>query len=157
MASSRTPSRAAQSRASRIDDERLAAWRALLNAHAATTRRVEAGLKSAGLPPLGWYDVLWPLYRAPERRLRMNELAQQAVLSRTGLVRLVDRIEAAGLLRREPVPEDGRGAYAAITEAGIDTLKRMWPVYARGIEHHFLEPVGRDAAHLRRILERVAE
>ena len=87
----------------------------------------------------------------------MNELAQQAVLSRTGLVRLVDRIEAAGLLRREPVPEDGRGAYAAITDAGIDTLKRMWPVYARGIEHHFLEPVGRDAAHLRRILERVAE
>ena len=157
MASSRTPSKAAQSRASRIDDERLAAWRALLNAHAATTRRVEAGLKSAGLPPLGWYDVLRPLYRAPERRLRMNELAQQAVLSRTGLVRLVDRIEAAGLLRREPVPEDGRGAYAAITDAGIDTLKRMWPVYARGIEHHFLEPVGRDAAHLRRILERVAE
>ena len=43
-------------------------------------RRVEAGLKSAGLPPLGWYDVLWPLYRAPERRLRMNELAQQAAI-----------------------------------------------------------------------------
>jgi DNA-binding MarR family transcriptional regulator len=157
MASSRTPSKAAESRTPRIDDERLAAWRALLNAHAATTRRVEAELKSAGLPPLGWYDVLWPLYRAPERRLRMNALAQQAVLSRTGLVRLVDRIEAAGLLRREPVPEDGRGAYAVITEAGIDTLRRMWPVYARGIEQHFLEPVGPDAAHLRRVLERVAE
>jgi DNA-binding MarR family transcriptional regulator len=157
MASTGTPSKAAQRRAPRIDDERLAAWRALLNAHAVITRSVEAELKSAGLPPLGWYDVLWPLYRAPERRLRMNELAPQAVLSRTGLVRLVDRIEAAGLLRREPVPEDGRGAYAAITEAGIDTLKRMWPVYARGIEHHFLEPVGPDAAHLRRVLERVAE
>jgi DNA-binding MarR family transcriptional regulator len=116
------------------------------NAHAATTRRLEAELKSAGLPPLGWYDVLWPLYKAPKRRLRINQLPQQAVLSRTGLVRLVDRIEAAGLMRREPVPEDGRGAYAAITEAGIETLRRMWPVYARGIEQHFLEPVGPDAA-----------
>jgi DNA-binding MarR family transcriptional regulator len=157
MASSRTATRAAQSRTPRIDDERLGAWRALLNAHAATTRRVEAELKSAGLPPLAWYDVLWPLYRAPERRLRMNELAQEAVLSRTGLVRLIDRIEAAGLLRREPVPEDRRGAYANITEAGIETLRRMWPVYARGIEKHFLQPVGPDAARLRQVLERVAE
>jgi CTP-dependent riboflavin kinase len=74
------------------------------------------------LPPLGWYGVLWPLYSAPERRLRMNELAQEAVLSRTGLVRLIDRIEAAGLVRREPVPEDRRGAYATITEAEIETL-----------------------------------
>ena len=87
----------------------------------------------------------------------MNELAQEAVLSRTGLVRLIDRIEAAGLLRREPVPEDRRGAYATITEAGIETLRRMWPVYARGIEKHFLEPVGPDAGQLRRVLERVAE
>jgi DNA-binding MarR family transcriptional regulator len=63
----------------------------------------------------------------------MNDLAQQAVLSGTGLVRLVDPIEAAaGLLRREPVPEDRRGAYGTITDAGIETLKRMWPVYARG-------------------------
>ena len=86
----------------------------------------------------------------------MNELAQRAVLSRTGLVRLVDRIEAAGLLRREPVPEDRRGAYASITEAGTETLRRMWPVYARGIELHFLEPVGADAVRLREVLERVA-
>jgi DNA-binding MarR family transcriptional regulator len=100
--------------------------------------------------------VLWPLYTAPGRRLRMNELAQRAVLSRTGLVRLVDRIEVAGLLRREPVPEDRRGAYASITKAGIETLKRIWPVYARGIELHFLEPVGADAVRLREVLERVA-
>jgi DNA-binding MarR family transcriptional regulator len=138
------------------DDDRLAAWRALLNAHAAATRAIEAELKRAGLPPLGWYDVLWPLYTAPERRLRINELAQRAVLSRTGLVRLVDRIEAAGLLRREPVPEDRRGAYASITDAGSEMLRRMWPVYARGIELRFLRPVGADAAHLREVLERVA-
>jgi DNA-binding MarR family transcriptional regulator len=138
-----------------IDDERLATWRALLNAHSAATRAIEADLKEAGLPPLAWYDALWPLYAAPERRLRVSELAREAVLSRTGFVRLVDRVEAAGLVRREPVPEDGRGAYVAITEEGIEALRRIWPVYARGIERHFLEPVGSDAARLRRVLERV--
>src|SRR5215217_2813135 len=116
-----------------IDDDRLATWRALLNAHSAATRAIEADLKDAGLPPLGWYDVLWPLHGAPERRLRMSELAREAVLSRTGLV------------RREPVPEDGRGAYVAITDAGVETLRRIWPVYAAGIERHFLEPVGSEA------------
>jgi len=140
-----------------IDDDRLATWRALLNAHCAATRAIEADLKDAGLPPLGWYDVLWPLHGAPERRLRMSELAREAVLSRTGLVRLVDRVEAAGLVRREPVPEDGRGAYVAITDAGVETLRRIWPVYAAGIERHFLEPVGSEAARLRRVLERVAQ
>jgi DNA-binding MarR family transcriptional regulator len=74
-----------------------------------------------GLPPLSWYDVLWPLYRAREKRLRMNELAEEVVLSRTGLVRLVDRVEAAGLLRREPLPEDGRGSYVAIRNDGAAT------------------------------------
>jgi DNA-binding MarR family transcriptional regulator len=101
--------------------------------------------------------VLWALYRSPGRRLRINELADQVVLSRTGMVRLVDRIEAAGLLRREPVPEDRRGAYAVITDEGVEMLRRIWPVYARGIEGQFLAPVGADAAVVRDALERVAE
>jgi DNA-binding MarR family transcriptional regulator len=120
-------------------------------------QRIERDLQAEGLPPLGWYDVLWALYRAPGRRLRINELAEQVVLSRTGMVRLVDRIEAAGLLRREPVPEDRRGAYAMITEEGVKMLRKMWPVYARGIEALFLAPVGADAAVVRDALERVAE
>jgi DNA-binding MarR family transcriptional regulator len=140
-----------------MDEDALASWRAFLNAHAVLIQRIEADLKARGLPPLGWYDVLWPLYRAEDQRLRMNELAQQVVLSRTGLVRLVDRIEAAGLLRREPVPEDGRGSYAAITKEGAATLRRMWPVYRRHIQHDFLDPLGPDAPLLRRALERVAE
>ena len=74
-----------------------------------------------GLPPLSWYDVLWPLSRAREKRLRMNELAEEVVLSRTGLV------EAAGLLRREPLPEDGRGSYVAITNDGAATRPECGP------------------------------
>jgi DNA-binding MarR family transcriptional regulator len=140
-----------------IDGAQLATWRSLLNAHSRVTRLIEVDLKEAGLPPLGWYDVLWPLLQAPQGRLRINELADQVVLSRTGLVRLVDRIERAGLLRREPVPEDRRGAYATITDEGVEMLRQMWPVYERGIRDYFIEPVGRGARGLRESLERVTE
>ena len=140
-----------------MEEFELAAWRAFLNAHAVLMRRIETDLKAHGLPPLGWYDVLWPLYGAEDRRLRMNELAQQVVLSRTGLVRLVDRLEAAGMLRREPVPEDGRGSYVAITKEGIATLRRMWPVYRRHIQHDFLEPLGSGAGRLRAALEAIID
>src|SRR5262245_42079332 len=154
MAASETDRRRARAR---IDDAELATWRAILNAHARVTQRIEADLRAAGLPPLGWYDVLWPLRQAPEGRLRINELAGEVVLSRTGLVRLVDRIERAGLLRREPVPEDRRGAYAVITDEGVEALRQMWPVYERGIRDYFIEPVGRGAKGLREALERVTQ
>jgi DNA-binding MarR family transcriptional regulator len=141
----------------RIAEGRLASWRALLNAHARVIGRIERELQAEGLPPLSWYDVLWALYRAPDHRLRINELADHVVLSRTGMVRLVDRIEAGGLVRREPVPEDRRGAYAALTDEGVEMLRKMWPVYARGIEELFLDPVGADAAVVQDALERVAK
>jgi DNA-binding MarR family transcriptional regulator len=141
----------------RIEESRLASWRALLNAHARVIQRVERDLQAEGLPPLSWYDVLWPLYRAPGRRLRISELADQVVLSRTGMVRLLDRIEAAGLVRREPVPEDRRGTYAVVTGDGVEMLRKMWPVYARGIDALFFAPVGDDVAVVRDALERVAK
>jgi DNA-binding MarR family transcriptional regulator len=140
-----------------MKEAELATWRGFLNAHAILVQRIEQDLKSHGLPPLGWYDVLWPLQRAEGKRLRINELAQEVVLSRTGLVRLVDRIEAAGLLRREPVPEDGRGSYAVITKEGAATLRRMWPVYRRHIQQDFLDPLGGDAGRVRTALERIVE
>jgi DNA-binding MarR family transcriptional regulator len=140
-----------------MDEDDLATWRAFLDAHAVLIQRIEQELKAHGLPPLSWYDVLWPLQRAEGKRLRINELAEQVVLSRTGLVRLVDRIESAGLLRRESVPEDGRGSYAVITTEGTATLRRIWPVYRRHIQRDFLDPLGPDRTGLRRALERIAE
>jgi DNA-binding MarR family transcriptional regulator len=140
-----------------MEEVELATWRAFLNAHAVLIQRIESDLKAHGLPPLGWYDVLWPLQRAEDRRLRMNELAQEVVLSRTGLVRLVDRVEAAGLLRREPVPEDGRGSYVAITKKGTATLRRMWPVYRRHIQNDFLDPLGSGAGRMKAALEAIVE
>jgi DNA-binding MarR family transcriptional regulator len=140
-----------------MNEAELATWRAFLNAHAILIQRIEQDLKAQGLPPLTWYDVLWPLQRAEGKRLRINELAQEVVLSRTGLVRLVDRVEAAGLLRREPVPEDGRGSYAVITPEGVATLRRMWPVYRRHIQQDFIDPLGADAERVRTALEGVVE
>jgi DNA-binding MarR family transcriptional regulator len=140
-----------------IPSEQIAAWSAFVEAHAAVTARIEERLRDDGLPPLAWYDVLWPLSRASERRLRMNDLARAVVLSRTGLVRLVDRIERAGMLRREPVPEDGRGAYAVITSVGEEALRRIWPVYGQAIRELFVGPAGRDLARVRSGLERVIE
>ncbi len=116
---------------------RVEAWRALIVANARVVEKIERALSEAGLPPLGWYDVLLELSVAPGGRLRMHELARAVVLSRSGLTRLVDRLEGAGLLAREPDPADRRGSYAAITAEGRVLLRRMWPVYAAGIAEHF--------------------
>ena len=138
------------------DEARLAAWRAFLNAHAAVIGAIERDLTDAGLVPLTWYDVLVALSEAADHRLRLNELARAVVLSRSGLTRLVDRLEAAGLLRREPCPTDRRGAYAVLTPEGEATLRRTWPTYARGIADYFACHLDEDEARvLTESLERV--
>ena len=120
-----------------LEQKRNLLWRNFLTAHAAAIDRIEDDLGGAEVLPLGWYDVLLALYEAPEHRLRMHELASAILVSRGGLTRLVARIEKAGLLRREPDPEDGRGLYAALTARGIEALRTTWPIYARGIAEHF--------------------
>ena len=124
---------------SRVPEPHLSAWRALLNAHASVTARVEEALADAGLPPLAWYDVLWAVRRAPGRQARMAELAEGLTLSRGGVTKLVDRLEAVGLLRRERVEDDGRGLYAVLTGDGERMLRRMWPVYARVLRETFVD------------------
>ena len=130
----------------RVPEPHLSAWRAVLNAHASVVARVEDALAEADLPPLAWYDVLWALRRAPGRRVRMAELAGSLTLSRGGLTKLADRLEATGLLHREPAEDDGRGLYAVLTEAGHDMLRRMWPVYSRVLRETFVEAMSADEA-----------
>ena len=112
-------------------------WRLFLHTHVLLVERIEARLKAAGLPPLAWYDVLWALESAPDQRQRMHELARGVVLSRSNLTRLVDRLEEAGLARREASEDDGRGAHAAITPKGLAVRKKMWPVYRDCIQSLF--------------------
>lgn len=133
------------------------AWALFLTAHALLVEGIEARLAAAGLPPLAWYDVLWALERAEGGRLRLSELAERTVLSRSNATRLVDRLAAAGLVVRSPSDEDGRGAYAVITAAGKAQRARMWPAYKAEIAARFgahLKPAEVRAMHagLRRIV-----
>jgi DNA-binding MarR family transcriptional regulator len=136
-----------------MDDEQLATWRAFLNAHARVTRAIGRELAAEGLPDLAWYDLLWTLYRQPRRSLRVKELAEQVVLSPTAMSRFVDRVEAAGCVRREPDPSDRRALQVTLTDDGVDLLRKMWPVYQRGIERHFAAHL--DGGSLRETLDRI--
>ena len=133
-----------------IDDEQLEVWRGFLNAHARVTRAIGRDLADAGLPDLSWYDLLWSLYRRPGRSLRVKELADAVVLSPTAMSRFVDRVEAAGYVRRERDPDDRRALQVTLTDEGVELLRRMWPVYEQGIERHF-------AAHLEGGLKQTLE
>jgi DNA-binding MarR family transcriptional regulator len=141
----------------KLQKHQLDAWRALLRGQALLVEQVERDLAAAGLPPIGWYDVLTELDKAGGR-LRIHELADAVVLSRSGLSRLLDRLETAELLRREPCDDDRRGAYAVITPAGRRTLAEMWPVYERALAEHFAPQVGSDEARaIRSALDAVSK
>jgi DNA-binding MarR family transcriptional regulator len=124
-----------------LDEDRnaatLSAWSAWLGCHARALRAIEAQLKLAGLPPLGWYDVLLELDRAGGR-LRIGELAERLVVEPYNMTRLLDRLETAGLLRRERAKGDRRGAFAVLSLSGAAIRQSMWPTYRRAI----LEVIG---------------
>ncbi len=139
-----------------LDRPRLAAWRAFLRAHARVVEAIERDLAEAGTRPLSWYDVLVALSEAPERRLRMHELADAVRLSPSGLSRLVDRLEARGLLERQPCSDDRRCQFAVLTGSGMDVLRGAWPTYAAGIARHFGERLSdAEVETLREILDRL--
>ena len=114
-----------------------AAWSALLRVHAALLPVLDAELQAAHGLPITWYDVLLELNAAPGRRLTMGELGGRAVVSRSRVSRVVDDLVAAGLVAREPNPDDRRSAFAVITDAGRNRLRAAAPTYLAGIERHF--------------------
>jgi DNA-binding MarR family transcriptional regulator len=141
----------------RLDAGRLEAWRLFLQAHARLVDVLEDDLEPFGLP-LPAYEVLVRLANAPDRRLRMRDLAASVLLSRSGITRLVDRMEAAGWVGRERCPGDRRGLYAVLTSDGLSALRRAGPTHRRGVVEHFASRVTDDelpavTAALRRIVE----
>jgi DNA-binding MarR family transcriptional regulator len=131
-------------------------WALFLKAHAVLLDAMEQRLKDAGLPALTWYDVLWALERAPDQRQRMHALAEQLVLTRFNLTRLVDRLAAAGLVARQRTREDGRGAHAVLTEKGRALRKRMWPVYRTAIAELFNRHLDNaDQANVQMLLRKI--
>lgn len=119
------------------DDDKIAAWAALLRTHAAVLPRLEKAVQRAGLP-ITWYDVLLVLNAAPQRRLRMTDLGHQATVSRERVSRVVAELEKEGLVERQPNPDDRRSAFAAITPEGRRRLRAAAPVYLAAVEEHFL-------------------
>lgn len=118
-------------------------------------RRISNDLEDAALPPLSWYDVLAALRDAPEQALRQVELAEQVLLSNSGLSRLIDRIEKRGLVRRATCETDRRSFYVQLTDEGAEMLERMWPVYARGVAEDFLPALGSNPCEVRQMLETI--
>lgn len=122
----------------------LAAWREFLRAHARLTRRMEADLVREQNLSLASYDVLVQLAEAPGHRLRMTDLADALLLSRSGVTRLVGRLEQTGLVSRCRAAGDGRGVVAELTECGLDRLRSASNSHLAGIARHFagrLDPV----------------
>jgi DNA-binding MarR family transcriptional regulator len=119
-----------------VTDAVVDAWRGLLVAHSRLVPAIEADLRAAGQVPLSWYDVLLELNAAPDLRLRMSELGQRTVLSRTRVSRVVDELAAAGLAERQPDQADGRSSFAVLTPRGKQALRRAWPVYRQAIHRH---------------------
>lgn len=142
----------------RLQPAQLTAWRLFLTLHRRLVDAIDRDLQQARRLPLGSYDVLIELQEAPEHRLRMAELADRVVLSRSGLTRLVDRLERDGYLARDQVSGDRRGAYAVITERGTAALREAWPIYASGIHRYFADALSSDeVATLTALLQKISD
>jgi DNA-binding MarR family transcriptional regulator len=128
----------------RLSGEELAAWGGFLRTHAALTRALDAELVDAHGLPLTSYEVLLRLAYAPEGRMRMSELADSVLLSRSGLTRLVDRLEREGLLGREECERDQRGLYAVITHDGRRLFRAAGRTHLRGVRARFLDQLSED-------------
>ena len=116
----------------------LGAWRGLLRVHTALVRELDDELDAVHGLPLTSYDVLIYLQSAPDKRLRMAELADSVLLSRSGVTRLVDRLERDGLIVRDTCTSDGRGCFAVLTDAGEEMLSRARPTHLDGVRELFL-------------------
>lgn len=132
-------------------DVHLEAWRNYYVSFWRIVTAIEADLEAAKLPSLSYYDALYELYLAPERRLRMSELARHALLSRSGLTRLVDKLEKGKLIVRQACESDGRVQHAQLTDKGVEMLRKIWTVYRAGIAKYFSAHLGEaDAREMAR-------
>lgn len=143
--------------APRRTDPRLRSWIAFLRAHAAVTRRLEAELQEQQALSLADFDALVQLGRAAGGRLRMNELAERLLLTRSGVSRLVDRLALDGYVVRARCSSDARGAFAVLTPEGRATLDRARPAHLRGVASHFLAGLERLPAAEREAFDRALE
>lgn len=122
------------------------AWAGLLFVHSRLVRQINARLAEADAVSLDVYDLLLMLEESPKRRLRMSELAERVLLSRSGMTRFVDRLEKDGLIRREPDEADRRAMYAVLTKKGLKERERAWPPYSKALQEYFAPVLSEEEA-----------
>jgi DNA-binding MarR family transcriptional regulator len=122
---------------SRLNEDEMRAWQALLHAHHHVVRELDEELRQDHGLSMASYDVLLRLAGTPDGVLRMSDLAERVLLSPSGLTRLVDRLEDRGLVRRSQDPADGRVALASLTDRGGEELRQAARTHLRGIRTHF--------------------
>lgn len=122
-------------------DPRIESWRSFLVAHARLERILDQELRAEHDMSLAEYDALLVLAAAPDRRLRMHQIADRVLLSRSGVTRLIDRLVADGSVERDTCTTDARGAEAVLTEAGLARLRDASATHLRGVDEHFLTQI----------------
>ncbi len=125
-------------------DSAIRTWARLIRAANTALSAVERDLKTAGHPPLAWYDVLLELRRAGEPGLRPFEMEEKLLLAQHNVSRLLDRLERNNLIARRPADEDGRGQRIGITDTGRALLDAMWPDYQAAIQRHVADKLKGD-------------
>lgn len=121
----------------RLGSHQEAAWRAFLKAHALLTRQLDRDLRDCCQMTLVIYDALVQLSEAPQRQLRISELADALVHSRSGLTRIVDNMENAGHIERARDQSDRRSWIITLTPHGLASLETAWRTHVQGVAHHF--------------------
>jgi DNA-binding MarR family transcriptional regulator len=121
-----------------LSEQELAAWRGLLRTHAMLVKRLDAELEAEHGLPLTSYEVLLHLWNAEGGKMRMCDVAESVLLSRSGLTRLVDRLERDGLVERAACADDARGSYAKLTDLGRQKLEEARGTHLAGVREHFL-------------------
>jgi DNA-binding MarR family transcriptional regulator len=139
-------------------DPRLDSWRTFLRAYSVVRRQLERELEAEQSMGLAEYEVLLLLAYSDQRRMRMSELADMLLLSRSGATRVIDRLEGEELVRRVSCETDRRGQWAELTDGGYDRLRTASRTHLRGVAEHFLDRMPPDelermAATLRRVVE----
>ncbi|MGE3142933.1 MAG: MarR family winged helix-turn-helix transcriptional regulator [Hyphomonadaceae bacterium] len=130
------------------------AWIALARVAPKMQEAVEASLKEAGLPPLEWYSVLWSLERAGGE-VRPRDLGEALFLARYNVSRLIDRMEAEGLVARRACPGDARGHNLALTPKGKELRLKMWAVHAPAMARAMAPLNDAEALALQKLLEKL--
>jgi DNA-binding MarR family transcriptional regulator len=139
-----------------VTEHPLAAWASLVHTHATVVEAVEERLMAEAGLPLPWHEVLVRVSRAGKELMRMQELARSVLLSKSGLTRLADRMEQAGLIQRRACPSDRRGVFIGITDRGREALDRAGPVFLAAVREHLTDRLSRtELDNLVTLLERV--